>query len=111
MKDSAICHQNSNQGTLAEWLTRWPASPSSQGKSASSFGSVCSNHTGVATTFFAFWRLLTLCGAVVGLFFWECVVRLDFLFASGFGVYGYSWFQTTAEYRSVICIRVWSRGE
>jgi hypothetical protein len=35
-------------GTLAEWLTRWPASCSSEQKLASSFGSVCSNHTGVA---------------------------------------------------------------
>jgi hypothetical protein len=40
--------KHNNSGTLAEWLTRWPANRSSERKLASSFGSVCSNHTGVA---------------------------------------------------------------
>jgi hypothetical protein len=45
---------NHYSGTLAEWLTRWPASCSSEQKLASSFGSVCSNHTGVAQYQFFF---------------------------------------------------------
>lgn len=40
-------------GTLAEWLTRWPAILSRK-LVAISFGSVCSNHTGVAICLFFF---------------------------------------------------------
>jgi hypothetical protein len=63
---------NHYSGTLAEWLTRWPASCSSEQKLASSFGSVCSNHTGVATYLnisfcssmsYDAYRLLLLCFA------------------------------------------------